>query len=180
MADVGAGAPEEEEVEAEEAESLSSSWNAWSIIASMSMPAAAAAGSGSGSAGGPGGASQPGMELTSYGSGTHGYLPPECYDGDASRVDCKVDVFSAGVVHYVMLFYPHKPFFKQQTQQQIMAMKSHAVRQETEALEFPSKLSNEGQAFLRRALHPRRAERPDVPGLFADPYMLQQKGAKAS
>jgi len=30
------------------------------------------------------------MELTSYGSGTHGYLPPECYEGDASRICPKV------------------------------------------------------------------------------------------
>ena len=46
----------------------------------------------------------------------------------------QVDVFSAGVVHYVMLFYPHKPFFKQSSQQQIMQMKvrpaelPHSVR----------------------------------------------------
>ncbi len=38
----------------------------------------------SGSARGP--ATSTGMELTSYGSGTHGYLPPECYLGDASRI----------------------------------------------------------------------------------------------
>ena len=36
------------------------------------------------------GGTQGGMELTSYGSGTHGYLPPECYEGDASRICPKV------------------------------------------------------------------------------------------
>ena len=87
----------------------------------------------------------------------------------------KVDVFSAGVVHFVMLFYPHKPFFKQATQQQIMAMKPHDIRHATQQLDFPGKMSAEGQAFLRRALAPRREERPEVPELLADPYM-QQKG----
>jgi tousled-like kinase len=122
-----------------------------------------------------GGGSQTGMELTSYGSGTHGYLPPECYDGaDASRVCPKVDVFSAGVVHFVMLFYPNKPFFKQATQQQIMAMKPHAIRLETETLDFPGKISAEAQSFLRRALTPRREERPEVVELLSDTYMQQR------
>ena len=57
-----------------------------------------------------------GMELTSYGSGTHGYLPPECYEGETSRICPKVDVFSAGVVHFHALFYPHRPFFKEASQ----------------------------------------------------------------
>lgn len=64
-----------------------------------------------------GAASQRGsMELTSYGSGTHGYLPPECYEGETSRICPKVDVFSAGVVHFHALFYPHRPFFKEASQ----------------------------------------------------------------
>ena len=123
---------------------------------------------------GPRGPLNHGMELTSYGSGTHGYLPPECYEGEkTSRVCPRVDVFSAGVVHFVMLFYPHKPFFKQATQQQIMAMRAHAIREETQTLEFPGKLSEEGKAFLKRALAPRREERPDVVELLADPYMVK-------
>ena len=94
---------------------------------------------GRGAGGGGGGSQQHGMELTSYGSGTHGYLPPECYDGaDASRVCPKVDVFSAGVVHFVMLFYPEKPFYRGRTQQQIVALPSHVIRRETETLDFPA------------------------------------------
>jgi tousled-like kinase len=122
-----------------------------------------------------GGAAPAGMELTSYGSGTHGYLPPECYDGDASRVCPKVDVFSAGVVHFVMLFFPQKPFFRAMNQQQILQMKPHSIRQETQTLEFPGKISAEAQAFLKRALAPTREERADVAELLADPHM-QQKG----
>ena len=107
------------------------------------------------------------MELTSYGSGTHGYLPPECYEGDASRIDTKVDVFSAGVVFYVMLFYPHKPFFRQANQAEIMQMQPHAIRAETQALAFPAKVSADAQALLRRCLNPNRDERPDVLALLA-------------
>ena len=97
-----------------------------------------------------------------HGSGTHGYLPPECYEGDASRIDTKVDVFSAGVVFYVMLFYPHKPFFRQANQAEIMQMQPHAIRTETQALAFPAKVSADAQALLRRCLNPNRDERPDV------------------
>ena len=56
-----------------------------------------------------------------------------------------------------------------------MAMKSHAIRQETQTLDFPGKLSQEGQAFLRRALAPRKDDRPDVAELLADPYMQPGK-----
>lgn len=121
-----------------------------------------------------------GMELTSYGSGTHGYLPPECYDGDASRVCPKVDVFSTGVVHYVMLFYPNKPFFKHASQQQILQMKPHAIRQETEVLEFPGKISAECQAFMRRALAPKKEERAGVAELLADAYLQKARGTSAA
>ena len=115
------------------------------------------------------------MELTSYGSGTHGFLPPECYDGETSRICPKVDIFSAGVVHYVALFYPHKPFFNQATQHQIMRMKPHDIRAETQQLEFPGKLSVEAQAFLRRTLNNNRQERPDVLTLLDDPYLARSK-----
>ena len=122
------------------------------------------------------GASQIGsMALTSYGSGTHGFLPPECYEGETSRICPKVDVFSAGVVHFVALFHPHKPFFSSATQQQIMRMKPHDIRAETQQLEFPGKVSSEAQAFLRRTLAPRREDRPDVLALLDDPYLARSK-----
>ena len=129
---------------------------------------------------GAGGAPPTAMELTSYGSGTHGYLPPECYEGDASRIDTKVDVFSAGVVFYVMLFYPHKPFFRQANQAEIMQMQPHAIRAETQALAFPAKVSADAQALLRRCLNPNRDERPDVLALLDDPYLAPARAARAS
>ena len=114
-----------------------------------------------------------GMELTSYGSGTHGYLPPECYEGDASRICPKVDIFSAGVVWFTSLFYPQKPFFSDASQQQIMAMSSHSMRAETQRLTIPDTkpaLSVEAQIALRRCLAPRRDDRPNAQTLLEDPY----------
>ena len=115
------------------------------------------------------------MAVSSYGSGTHGFLPPECYEGETSRICPKVDVFSAGVVFFVSLFYPHKPFFPNATQEQIMRMKPHDIRAETQQLEFPGKLSAEAQAFLRRTLNNNRQERPDVLTLLDDPYLARSK-----
>jgi len=123
------------------------------------------------------GVTQQGMELTSYGSGTHGYLPPECYEGDQSRICPKVDVFSAGVVWYLMLYYPQKPFFAQASQQQIMQMPAHSIMAETQTdrLVFPGKVSDELKAALRRCLTPRRDDRPDVQALLDDPYFTRAK-----
>ena len=86
-----------------------------------------------------------------------------------------MDVFSAGVVFYLCLFYPHKPFFREATQHQIMSMAPHQVRAETEALTFPTKVSAEAQGVLRRALTAKREERPDVAALLEDPYFTKAK-----
>ena len=79
------------------------------------------------------------------------------------------------VVFFVALFYPHKPFFTNATQEQIMRMKPHDIRAETQLLEFPGKVSAEAQAFLRRCLAPRRDDRPDVKALLDDPYFARSK-----
>ncbi|EOD05487.1 hypothetical protein EMIHUDRAFT_448681 [Emiliania huxleyi CCMP1516] len=120
-------------------------------------------------------------ELTSYGSGTHGYLPPECYEGESSRICPKVDVFSAGVVWFTMLFYPAKPFFADASQQQIMQMSSHSMRTEAQRLAIPDckpALSKEAQEALRRCLAPSRADRPDAAALLRDPYFAAGGKAK--
>ncbi|KAH8057432.1 serine/threonine kinase [Aureococcus anophagefferens] len=52
------------------------------------------------------------MELTSQGAGTYWYLPPECFATDVAggpRISGKVDVWSAGVIYFQMLF-GRKPF----------------------------------------------------------------------
>jgi hypothetical protein len=50
-----------------------------------------------------------------------------------------------------------------------------AIREETGQLDFPSKISAEAQAFLRRTLASKREERGSVRDLLADPYMQPQK-----
>jgi tousled-like kinase len=50
------------------------------------------------------------MELTSFGCGTYYYLPPECFGESRSHmINEKVDVWSAGVICYELL-YDLKPF----------------------------------------------------------------------
>ena len=44
------------------------------------------------------------LELTSQGAGTYWYLPPECFQMPPPPISSKVDVWSAGVILYQMLF----------------------------------------------------------------------------
>jgi serine/threonine protein kinase len=85
----------------------------------------------------------------------------------------QVDIFSAGVVWFTTLFYPQKPFFSDASQQQIMKMSSHSMRAETQRLAIPETkpaLSAEAAAALRRALAPRRDDRPNAQEMLQDPY----------
>lgn len=63
-----------------------------------------------------------GIELTSQGAGTYWYLPPECFQMGsqaAPRISNKVDVWSAGVIFYQML-YGRRPFGEGCSQEQIL------------------------------------------------------------
>ncbi|KAL6636899.1 hypothetical protein ACP70R_024471 [Stipagrostis hirtigluma subsp. patula] len=92
-----------------------------------------------------------GMELTSQGAGTYWYLPPECFDlSKTPFISSKqmneavgVDVWSAGVMFYQMLF-GRRPFGHDQTQERIL-------REDTiinaRRVDFPTKpaVSNEAK-----------------------------------
>uniref|UniRef100_A0A0D3FP43 Protein kinase domain-containing protein n=2 Tax=Oryza TaxID=4527 RepID=A0A0D3FP43_9ORYZ len=137
-----------------------------------------------------------GMELTSQGAGTYWYLPPECFDLSKTpfisskiqgkwqcrwlvfRRRCKsrkvqVDVWSAGVMFYQMLF-GRRPFGHDQTQERIL-------REDTiinaRRVEFPSKpaVSNEAKELIRRCLTYNQAERPDVLTIAQEPYLSYAK-----
>ncbi|KAJ4829154.1 hypothetical protein Tsubulata_032710 [Turnera subulata] len=89
-----------------------------------------------------------GMELTSQGAGTYWYLPPECFElSRTPLISSKVDVWSAGVLFYQMLF-GKRPFGHDQTQERIL-------REDTiikaRRVEFPSKptVSNEAKCLHR-------------------------------
>ncbi|KAG4138182.1 hypothetical protein ERO13_D07G118400v2 [Gossypium hirsutum] len=115
-----------------------------------------------------------GMELTSQGAGTYWYLPPECFElSKIPLISSKVDVWSAGVLFYQMLF-GRRPFGHDQTQERIL-------REDTiiKALkvEFPSRpsVSNEAKDLIRRCLTYNQAERPDVLTIAQDPYLTYSK-----
>ncbi|KAK3205735.1 hypothetical protein Dsin_019781 [Dipteronia sinensis] len=77
-----------------------------------------------------------GMELTSQGAGTYWYLPPECFElSKIPLISSKVDVWSAGILFYQMLF-GRRPFGHDQSQERIL-------REDTiikaRKVEFPSR-----------------------------------------
>lgn len=115
-----------------------------------------------------------GMELTSQGAGTYWYLPPECFElSRTPLISSKVDVWSAGVLFYQMLF-GRRPFGHDQTQERIL-------REDTiikaRRVDFPSKptVSNEAKDLIRRCLTYNQAERPDVLSIAQDPYLTYSK-----
>ncbi|KAL2485542.1 Serine/threonine-protein kinase TOUSLED [Abeliophyllum distichum] len=115
-----------------------------------------------------------GMELTSQGAGTYWYLPPECFELSTTPIiSSKVDVWSAGILLYQMLF-GKRPFGHDQSQEQILRedtiSKAHKV-------EFPSRpsVSNEAKDFIRRCLTYNQEERPDVLATAQDPYLTYTK-----
>jgi serine/threonine protein kinase len=66
------------------------------------------------------------IELTSQGAGTYWYLPPECFATGGSmppRISSKVDVWSAGVIFYQML-YGKKPFGEDLSQDMILTQQT--------------------------------------------------------
>ncbi|KAH7300249.1 hypothetical protein KP509_24G053200 [Ceratopteris richardii] len=115
-----------------------------------------------------------GMELTSQGAGTYWYLPPECFELNRTPlISSKVDVWSAGVLFYQML-YGKRPFGHGQTQEKILRedtiMKAHKV-------EFPSRpmVSSEAKDFIRKCLTYNQSDRPDVLTAAQDPYLSYAK-----
>lgn len=115
-----------------------------------------------------------GMELTSQGAGTYWYLPPECFEVNKTPfISSKVDVWSAGVLFYQMLF-GKRPFGHGQTQERIL-------REDTiiKALkvEFPSKpsISNDAKEFIRKCLTYNQVDRPDVLTVAQDAYLSYVK-----
>uniref|UniRef100_A0A5B7A0Z4 Putative serine/threonine-protein kinase TOUSLED isoform X1 n=1 Tax=Davidia involucrata TaxID=16924 RepID=A0A5B7A0Z4_DAVIN len=115
-----------------------------------------------------------GMELTSQGAGTYWYLPPECFElSKTPLISSKVDVWSAGILLYQMLF-GRRPFGHDQTQERIL-------REDTiikaRKVEFPSRpsVSNEVKDFIRQCLTYNQAERPDVLTMAQDPYLTYTK-----
>ncbi|PRP88805.1 hypothetical protein PROFUN_00273 [Planoprotostelium fungivorum] len=110
------------------------------------------------------------MDLTSQGAGTYWYLPPECFEvsKEPIKISSKVDVWSAGVIFYQML-YGRKPFGNNVSQQKILQDKVIINAQ----LEFPAKpvVTQQAKDFIKRCLTMSQTMRPDVKSCFLDPYL---------
>ena len=114
------------------------------------------------------------MELTSQGAGTYWYLPPECFDtARRPKVSSKVDVWSAGVILYQMLF-GRRPFAHSMSQESIL--RDDAIRK-AGSLEFPDtpKVSQAAKDLITRCLIRDQTARPDMKMVVTDPYLDYSK-----
>ncbi|EKX38683.1 hypothetical protein GUITHDRAFT_76984 [Guillardia theta CCMP2712] len=138
------------------------------------------------------------IELTSQGAGTYWYLPPECFEVGTSppKISSKVDVWSAGVIFYQML-YGTKPFGHGMSQDHML--RDQTITKST-SVSFPEgkdvpKVSDKAKEFIRKCLSYKQQDRPNVLTIFQvcplhfdpswlmmtwqDPY-LRQTGRQAS
>ncbi|CAD2213495.1 tousled-like kinase [Angomonas deanei] len=120
----------------------------------------------------------PSIELTSQGTGTYWYLPPECFEtGATPRISNKVDVWSTGVIFYQMLF-GRRPFAEGESQRKIWQEK--LILSSARNLNFPDtpKVSDEAMNLIRRCLAPNVSERYDIFQLSQDPYLMSKRPGK--
>ena len=113
-----------------------------------------------------------GIDLTSQGSGTYWYLPPECFSPSA-RISSKVDVFSAGCVLYQMI-YGRKPFGHNMSPETFVANNAYL---EVRNLQFPKTDSTKKDAaltptqeFIKACLQYDPADRPDILTILQHKY----------
>ena len=110
------------------------------------------------------------MELTSQGAGTYWYLPPECFEtAGVPKISTKVDVWSAGVVFYQLLFGV-KPFGNDLSQRQIWTL---SVISPAARVTFPDKpkVSDDAKNFISSCLSVSPQLRPDVAACLQHPYL---------
>jgi len=118
------------------------------------------------------------MELTSQGAGTYWYLPPECFEksgSQAPRISTKVDVWSAGIIWYQLL-YGDRPFGEGMAQEQMYHEKTI---HKGASVEFPEKrkdgapvpkVSAEAKAMIRECLNPHQDSRPNITQVLQSSY----------
>lgn len=120
------------------------------------------------------------MELTSQGAGTYWYLPPECFEKSGTsppRISTKVDVWSAGIIWYQLL-YGERPFGEGMGQEQMYLEKTI---NKGVTIEFPDKIkvSEEVKELVRQCLAPSQDDRPTIGRILTASYFANPvKGKK--
>lgn len=125
----------------------------------------------------------PSVELTSVGTGTFYYLPPECFNTTTKQlISNKVDIWAIGIIFYQML-YGKRPFGEGQSQKTIWN-NNLIVTTARDGPVFPDKpkVSDEAKDVILRCLKYNASDRPDVVALSQDPYFrpLYKKRARGS
>eukprot|EP01134_Creolimax_fragrantissima_P004024 CFRG4024T1 len=114
------------------------------------------------------------MELTSQGAGTYWYLPPETFvvGHGKPRINSKVDVWSAGIIFYQMIF-GRRPFGHDMSQQSILQQRTIL---DARQVEFPTKpqCSLETKNFIRWCLKYEKDDRPDSLQVWHATYLHSQ------
>jgi len=116
------------------------------------------------------------IDLTSQGAGTYWYLPPECFETSGPtppQISGKVDVWSAGVILYQLLF-GRRPFGEGMSQEKLLRGAGAVMSAE---VEFPARpaVSETAQAFVKRCLTRRQEDRPDIRTLMNDPFLRRNR-----
>lgn len=115
----------------------------------------------------------PSIELTSQGTGTYWYLPPECFETSSTpRISSKVDIWSIGVIFYQMLF-GRRPFAEGESQRKIWQEK--LILSSARTLTFPDtpKVSEEAKELMAHCLAFNVEERYDIFQLSQHPYLFR-------
>ena len=129
---------------------------------------------------GPAGGEDTAIELTSQGSGTYWYLPPEVFETRCTpKVTAKVDIWAAGVCFYQML-YGRRPFGHEVSQKQLMA---RGIIFNAGEVEYPTKprVSEASRKIISLCLNRLPQGRPSAADLLTDAYFYQNSvgpGAK--
>jgi tousled-like kinase len=121
------------------------------------------------------------IELTSQGTGTYWYLPPETFEFDRpTKISNTVDIWSTGVIFFELL-YGRRPFGHGMTQSTIIneniISKAHSIP----LLNSPKGYSISGQAsgFIKQCLEHDQEKRISVKDAYFHAYLRKPENVRS-